>query len=129
MQLIASTAERFGVKNSFAPSDNIDGGVRYLKYLQELFQDERLALAAYNAGEGAVAKYNRIPPYPETQGYVQRVRARLQELKSAQSARELTKRTAGEGAEKASTEAASEPEYRPLEAFVDSEGRLHLRTR
>lgn len=129
MQLIAPTAERFGVKNSFVPSDNIEGGVRYLKYLHELFQDERLALAAYNAGEGAVARYNRIPPYPETQDYVQRVRARFQELKSARSAREVTKRTAGEGAEKASPEATDGPQYRPLEAFVDSEGRLHLRTR
>ncbi|MCW5980933.1 MAG: lytic transglycosylase domain-containing protein [Bryobacteraceae bacterium] len=119
MQLVGPTAERFGVKNSFVPSDNIEAGVRYLKYLQRLFQDDQLALAAYNAGEGAVAKYNRVPPYRETQDYVQKVGTRYRELQDQ----------AGAGAEKATPEATEEPHYRPLEAFVDSEGRLHLRTR
>jgi hypothetical protein len=118
MQLIGPTARRFGIRNSFSPPENIDGGVRYLKYLQDLFQDERLALAAYNAGEGAVAKYNRIPPYPETKDYVQRVRARYEELKSEQSR-----------SRPSIPEAPGEPQYRPLEAFIDTEGRLHLRTR
>jgi soluble lytic murein transglycosylase-like protein len=119
MQLIQATAHRFGVDNSFVPSDNIDGGVRYLKYLQNLFQDEQLVLAAYNAGEGAVAKYNRIPPYRETRDYVERVRARYVELK----------KTAGAGAGNASDGTPGEQQYRPLEASIDSEGRLHMRTR
>jgi soluble lytic murein transglycosylase-like protein len=65
MQLIPSTARRFGVNNTFHPEQNIEGGVRYLKYLMQLYKgDERLALAAYNAGEGAVASkaaFRHIP--------------------------------------------------------------------
>lgn len=74
MQLIPSTARRFGVRNSFNAEENIRGGVRYLKHLSQLFNNDlRLTLAAYNAGEGAVSKYNWIPPYPETQNYVYQV--------------------------------------------------------
>lgn len=71
MQLIPATARRFGVADIFDPVENIQGGVKYLKYLLALYSnDATLALAAYNAGEAAVAKYNGIPPYPETQNYV-----------------------------------------------------------
>jgi soluble lytic murein transglycosylase-like protein len=75
MQLIPATAKRFGVRDIWDPEQNIEGGVAYLRFLQGRFDgDIRLALAAYNAGEGAVAKYgNRIPPYRETQTYVRRV--------------------------------------------------------
>lgn len=75
MQLIPATAERFGVEHSFEPAANIRGGARYLKNLLALFNNDiKLAVAAYNAGEGAVIKYNNaIPPYPETQAYVSRV--------------------------------------------------------
>ena len=75
MQLMPKTAERFGVTNRNNPAQNISGGTRYLRHLLELFKfDIKLALAAYNAGESAVAKYgNKIPPYPETQTYVKRV--------------------------------------------------------
>jgi hypothetical protein len=84
MQLIPSTARRFGVNNTFHPEQNIEGGVRYLKYLMQLYNgDERLALAAYNAGEGAVAKYGAVPPYKETQNYLHLVADQLKKLNKA----------------------------------------------
>ncbi|HOI74885.1 MAG TPA: lytic transglycosylase domain-containing protein [Syntrophales bacterium] len=74
MQLMPATASSLQVDDSFHPEKNIDGGVRYLRYLIRLFNgDLRLALAAYNAGEKAVMRYGGIPPYRETQDYVQRV--------------------------------------------------------
>lgn len=74
MQLMPQTASLLQVTDSFHPEENIDGGVRYLRYLLNLFNDNlSLALAAYNAGENAVFKYRGIPPYQETQTYVQRV--------------------------------------------------------
>ncbi len=75
MQLMPATAERFGVSDAFDPSQNLNGGTRYLRQLIDLFDsDLRLALAAYNAGENAVARYgNQVPPFPETRKYVERV--------------------------------------------------------
>lgn len=75
MQLMPVTAKRFGVANVFDPADNVRGGAQYLSYLLDLFDnDMHLALAAYNAGEGAVLKHGRrIPPYRETVAYVPRV--------------------------------------------------------
>lgn len=75
MQLMPGTAKRFGVSNRNDATQNIQGGVRYLRYLLELFNfNIRLTLAAYNAGESAVKKYdNEIPPYKETQHYVKKV--------------------------------------------------------
>ena len=75
MQLMPGTASRYGVKSAFDPHENVDGGVRYLKDLLELFGDKQLALAAYNAGEGAVQRVNGIPEYTETQNYVRKVLA------------------------------------------------------
>jgi len=78
MQLMPRTAHALQVEDSFHPENNIEGGTRYLKYLLNLFSGNlSLALAAYNAGENAVIKYNQIPPYRETQTYVQRVLSHL----------------------------------------------------
>jgi soluble lytic murein transglycosylase-like protein len=75
MQLMPKTAERFGAKNRLDPAQNIKAGVRYLRVLMNMFDNDlELALAAYNAGENAVIRAgNRIPPYPETMTYVPRV--------------------------------------------------------
>ena len=74
MQLMPETAAILGVRDSFDPLENIDGGVRHLRGLLERFgNDLPLVLAAYNAGEGAVNTYRGIPPYPETQSYVGRI--------------------------------------------------------
>jgi hypothetical protein len=74
MQLMPETALVMNVGNSFNPNDNIDGGVKYLRYLIDRYEGNlQLALAAYNSGETAVKKWGTIPPYPETQNYVQRI--------------------------------------------------------
>jgi soluble lytic murein transglycosylase-like protein len=74
MQLMPETASRLNVSNIFNPRENIDGGVRHVKYLLSLFnEDLRLSLAAYNAGENLVADLRSIPPYRETVDYVRRV--------------------------------------------------------
>jgi len=74
MQLMPGTAKQLKVADAFNPKQNVDGGVRYLKFLLDTFKgDVSLALAAYNAGMGKVAKYGGIPPYEETRTYVSRV--------------------------------------------------------
>jgi soluble lytic murein transglycosylase-like protein len=74
MQLIPATAERFNVNNAYSASQNIKGGVRYLKWLLSYFRGNvMLTVAAYNAGEGAVDKYQGVPPYKETKAYVDKV--------------------------------------------------------
>jgi soluble lytic murein transglycosylase-like protein len=87
MQLIPSTARRFGVSDAFDPVENIQGGAKYLKYLLDLYNnDYRLALAAYNAGEAAVAKYGDVPPFAETRNYVVQVCKRLEQAQKAAAA-------------------------------------------
>jgi soluble lytic murein transglycosylase-like protein len=74
MQLMPQTAEQWQVMNVFNPRENIEGGVRHLKYLLDTFQDNlALSLAAYNAGKEAVKQYRSIPPYDETRNYVRKV--------------------------------------------------------
>ena len=123
MQLIPSTARQFGVRNSFDVEQNIEGGVKYLKHLKTLFSDERLVLAAYNAGEGAVMKYGWVPPYAETQNYVYEVGRRYGSARrQARQADAVTAATAP-----APVPGAAEPvRPKPIEEFVDAEGRVHL---
>ncbi|HUG81651.1 MAG TPA: lytic transglycosylase domain-containing protein [Bryobacterales bacterium] len=74
MQLMPGTALRFGVRDIFDPAENVEGGVKYLRFLMDRYQDDDVkTLAAYNAGEGAVDQYGGVPPYRETVDYVDRV--------------------------------------------------------
>lgn len=78
MQLMPGTAKSLKVADRFDPGQNVDGGVRYLRFLLDTFKgDVSLALAAYNAGLSKVAKYGGIPPYEETRTYVNRVLANM----------------------------------------------------
>jgi soluble lytic murein transglycosylase-like protein len=122
MQLIPSTARRFGAKNSFDVKENVEAGVKYLKYLNSLYpNDLRLTLAAYNAGEGAVAKYrNNIPPYRETEHYVYKVGEKYGSARRTAEQRKV--------AATAVTEKTAVERHFPVESFVDSEGHLHMRT-
>lgn len=119
MQLIPATARRFGVSDAFDPADNIQGGARYLKYLLKLYKgDESLALAAYNAGEGAVSRYGGVPPYPETQEYVAKVRQRL-------SASPATQPASGEP----QATAEDVPAYNPIHIVTDAHGKVYYTSR
>ena len=126
MQLMPGTARRFGVRNSYDVKENIEGGVRYLRFLTDMFpEDTRLAIAAYNAGEGAVWKYNNnIPPYRETEAYVYRVGQKYGRAKKAMDKRksEAKPQTA------AIPSHPVEPQYAHVEQFIDTEGRIHLRS-
>jgi soluble lytic murein transglycosylase-like protein len=74
-QLMPATARSLGVHDSFNAAANLDGGARYLARMLARFNDETLALAAYNAGPGNVVKHGGVPPFPETQSYVKRISA------------------------------------------------------
>lgn len=84
MQLMPDTARRYGVRDRYNPVQNVYGGTRYLRDLLRHFENLALALAAYNAGENAVARHgNRIPPYAETREYVRRVLSYYRELRES----------------------------------------------
>lgn len=87
MQLMPATAVRLGVTNIFDPRENVFGGVRYLRWLLDRFGgDVRLALAGYNAGEGAVQSYgNQVPPFLETQNYVRSIVMRYSRFRGLES--------------------------------------------
>lgn len=93
MQLMPGTAIRFGVTDIYNPKQNIEAGVKYMRWLLDKFGgDVALALAGYNAGEGAVMKYgNQIPPYRETQEYVRRIGSRYNSITNPNLARVVRK--------------------------------------
>lgn len=120
MQLIPATAKRFGVADAFDARENVEGGVRYLRFLLDYYQnDYTKAIAAYNAGESAVDKYQGIPPYAETRKYVVRV------AKNLKAAREKQPQAAAAPTESGATKVET---YRPIEASVGSDGRIYYRT-
>jgi len=125
MQLTPSTARMLGVTNSFDPQQNIEAGVKYLKYLKDLYKDDRLALAAYNAGPGAVDKYKWIPPYAETENYVYQVGKRYGEARRA-----ADRKPVEAAAAEAKTVEVKPVEIKPAAVlqFIDENGRLHLNT-
>jgi soluble lytic murein transglycosylase-like protein len=117
MQLVPSTARRFGVADSFNPAQNVEGGVRYLKYLLDHYNgDHQLALAAYNAGEGTVQRFGGMPPFPETRSYVYRVGKALNETKEAQKH------------QPADSSEISSSGFSPIGAFMDAMGRMYYKT-
>lgn len=122
MQLIPATARRFGVTNAFDARENIQGGVRYLRFLLDYYKDDYAkAIAAYNAGEGAVDKYHGVPPYAETQNYVYRVAGNLRAARLAAVPKGVPKQTL------ASVNEGSETP-RPIQASTGSDGRIYYRT-
>lgn len=91
MQINAPTQRHLKLKNAYDPSKNVEAGARYLKNLIEQFEGNLVfALAAYNAGPGAVQKYNGVPPYSETRSYVKKVLAYYQQYRQAFSSGPLT---------------------------------------
>jgi soluble lytic murein transglycosylase-like protein len=98
MQLVPSTARRFGVVDASNPLQNLQGGTKYLKYLLDLYHgDYTLALAAYNAGEQSVARYKGVPPYPETQKYVVQIEKRFAPTRPPQAPKADAKPPAASG--------------------------------
>ena len=121
MQLDPATAQRFGGGDGFSAAQNVDAGVRYLKYLLETYHgDHRLALAAYNAGEGAVGRWGGVPPYAETQRYVYEVGKKFGDAKEAKAKKGA--------AAAASVPVKSSEGYNPILSFMDATGRIFYRT-
>jgi Transglycosylase SLT domain len=125
MQLIPSTARRFGVSNAFDAEENIQGGVRYLRFLLDYYQgDYPKAIAAYNAGEAAVDKYNGIPPFPETQDYVSRVAKNLKQARQKQ----INTPVVAAPVESATLEEVNLETPKPIQASTGSDGKIYYRT-
>lgn len=129
MQLMPATARRLGVTDIYNPKQNIEGGIKYMRILLDMFGgDVVLALAGYNAGEGAVLKYGRrIPPYRETQEYVRRISARYNSIINPNLpnvALKVTKQQAKELEEKVSVPLTT---YEPNPVAIRlSDGRMRL---
>jgi soluble lytic murein transglycosylase-like protein len=120
MQLMPETAARFGVKNIFDPRENVLGGTKYLRWLLDRFSgDVRLALAGYNAGEGAVEFYgHRIPPFLETQNYVRIIYSRYSGIHLAA----VPEKPAAEAVKPAAQTGEKNPTYNQIIRFTSSNG-------
>lgn len=132
MQLMPGTAARFGVTNIFDPKQNIEGGVKYLRFLLDTFKgDVKLTLAGYNAGEGAVMKYGyTIPPYAETQNYVARITARYEMIRDPKFAREVLRVNSAQPTGKNTKSVKAAPVYETASLAVKlPNGKIQLTTR
>jgi hypothetical protein len=129
MQLMPATARRFGVTKIYDPQQNIDAGVKYMRWLLDTFNgDVILALAGYNAGEGAVMKYGwNVPPYRETQEYVRRISARYNSISNPSIVRAVKKVTSEQAARFEKKETAPLTIYEPdTMAIRTPDGRMRL---
>ncbi len=130
MQLMPATAKRFGVTNIFDPRQNIEAGVKYMRWLLDTFnQDLVLALAGYNAGEGAVMKYGwQVPPYSETREYVRRILLRYSIIQDPSIVQRMTKKVSQAQAKKLLKSEEPKPlriyEPTPIVILVDGKPRL-----
>ena len=129
MQLIPATARRFGVSNVFDVEQNIEGGVRYLRFLLDYYRnDYSRAIAAYNAGEAAVDKYHGIPPYAETRNYVSQVAKNLKVARQSQANSIPAAPAPPAPINTVNTETAKLETSRPIQASVGLDGRIYYRT-
>lgn len=125
MQLVPATARRFGVSDVFNPLENIQGGARYLRYLLNLYNDDYdLALAAYNAGEQAVARYGGVPPYAETRNYLVQVQRRAEEIRTS-----APPAASAAAARHAAVEAPPAEVHNRIEEVMDADGKVYYITR
>lgn len=129
MQLMPATARRFGVTEIYNPKQNIEAGIKYMRWLMNTFKgDVALALAGYNAGEGAVMRYGwQIPPYRETQEYVRRISTRYASIKDPRFVHQAKKVSNTEVARLEKKESAPLTVYEPSPLTVRmSDGRVRL---
>ena len=129
MQLMPATARRFGVTSIYDPKQNIEAGVRYMRWLLNTFGgDVVLALAGYNAGEGAVWKYgNQVPPYRETQEYVRRITARYNSISNPNYVRTVKQVTRQQAAKLEQKESKPLTVYEPNALAIKTpDGRMRL---
>jgi soluble lytic murein transglycosylase-like protein len=131
MQLIPATGKRFGVRDFFDPAQNIEGGVRYLRLLLDMFPGRLdLSLAAYNSGENRVARLGRIPRIPETQNYVRKVQAAYRKIhaqaRSAAPVAPKPRPVVSEPVSQIAKEEAAKPPAPALYRTVDDRGVSHF---
>lgn len=129
MQLMPGTARRFGVTDIYDPKQNIDAGIKYMRWLLDHFnQDVVLALAGYNAGEGAVMKYGyQVPPYRETQEYVRRITGRYNEISNPSYIRSIKKVSNAQAARLESKVSRPLSVYEPMAVAIKlPDGRMRL---
>jgi len=129
MQLMPATARRLGVADIYDPRQNIEGGVKYMRMLLDMFSgDVNLALAGYNAGEGAVMKYGyQIPPYSETREYVRRISTRYSEISDPSIARSVRRVSPAQAAKLEQKEARPLSIYEPSPVAIRlADGRMRL---